>query len=248
MAEARGEATTRMEHVSRTPPLAYRVAEIIRSHIVEQRLSAGDQLPSEREFAERLGVSRNVIREALRALELSGLIHKRQGKGAFVRAFDPAVLARQMSFGIKQDGSGLTSLLEARVALESAAMNLVVRHATEADLEELDGLVDAMHALEEAGLPVMAEDLAFHQALLRATHNEPFNRFSGVIAEWMELSTTHTGGETRAGRRMSTHHRPIVDALRRGDAARARRLIEDHIELTGLDWNQPDAGTLLPRP
>ena len=118
-----------MEEVLRTPPLAYKVAEIIRAYIADQKLSAGDKLPSEREFAERMGVSRNIVREALRALELSGVIEKRQGKGAFVRAFDPTLLARHMSFGLASDQPARQQLLEARVALESAVVSLAVRHA-----------------------------------------------------------------------------------------------------------------------
>jgi GntR family transcriptional repressor for pyruvate dehydrogenase complex len=226
-----------VEELTRTPPLAYRVAEIIRSHVVERRLAAGAKLPSEREFAERLGVSRNVVREALRALELAGLIQKCQGKGAFVRAFDPTLLARQISFGIEPDQSARLQLLEARVALESAAMELVVRHATEEDLARLDAIVDAMEERERRGEGVPAEDLAFHQALLRATHNEPITRFSSVIQEWMEQDGANApiGRQpARSPRKMSRLHRPIVDALRKGDVTRARRLIETHIEWSSL--------------
>ena len=67
-----------------------------------------------------------MVREALRALELSGLIEKRQGKGAFVCAFDPMLLARQMSFGLEPDQPAMLQLLEARVALETAAISLVI--------------------------------------------------------------------------------------------------------------------------
>jgi len=225
-----------MEEVPRTPPLAYKVAEIIRATIVEQKLSAGDKLPSEREFAERLGVSRNIVREALRALELSGMIAKRQGKGAFVRAFDPTLLARQMSFGLATDQTARLQLLEARVALESAVVSLVVRHATEADLDCLAAIVDAMEERERRGEPVPAEDLAFHQTLLRATHNEPINRFSNVIEEWMgQHGAPAPARPARSRRKMSALHRPIVEALRKGDAAQARRLIETHIEIPKIE-------------
>jgi len=225
-----------MEEVPRTPPLAYKVAEIIRAYIVDQKLAAGDKLPSEREFAERLGVSRNIVREALRALELSGMIAKRQGKGAFVRAFDPILFARQMSFGLATDQTARLQLLEARVALESAVVSLVVRHATEADLDRLTSIVDEMEACERRGEGVPAEDLAFHETLLRATHNEPINRFSNVIEEWMgQHGAPASVPPADRRRKMSALHRPIVDALRKGDAARARRLIETHIEISTLE-------------
>jgi DNA-binding FadR family transcriptional regulator len=216
-----------MEEVLRTPPLAYKVAEIIRAYIADQKLSAGAKLPSEREFAERMGVCRNIVREALRALELSGVIEKRQGKGAFVRAFDPTVLARHMSFGLASDQPARQQLLEARVALESAVVGLAVRHATESDLDQLDAIVDAMERKERRGEGVPDEDLAFHKALFRAAHNEPINRFSNVIEEWMgQTGAAPAGG---SGRKMAPLHRPLVSALRKGDAARARRLIETHI-------------------
>lgn len=225
-----------MEEVLRNPPLAYRVTEIIRAYIVEHSLAAGDKLPSERDFAEQLRVSRNVVREALRALELSGLIEKRQGKGAFVRAFDPTLLARQMSFGLDQGQSGLLQLLEARVALETAAISLAIRHATEDDLARLQRIVEAMEQRERNGEMVLEEDLAFHQALLQATHNEPISRFGSVIVEWMDQAGAQTAEDdaARRPRSMALLHHPIVEAIRLGDAARARRLMEDHIEVTGI--------------
>ena len=225
-----------MEELSRQPPLAYRVTEIIREHIMTQGLTAGDRLPSERDFAEQLGVSRNVVREALRALELSGLIEKRQGKGAFVRAFDPTVLARQMSFGLEHGPPAMLQLLEARVALETAAINLAIRHATEDDLNRLDAIVDAMEQHETNDEPVAEEDLAFHHTLLQATHNEPLSRFGHVIAEWMyqalDLSSAYRAA--RRHRSMTELHRPIVEAIRLGDVAKARRLMEDHIEVSDI--------------
>jgi len=226
-----------MQEVERTPPLAYRVAEAIRDYIVEQKLGAGDKLPSERTFSQRLGVSRNVVREALRALELSGIIEKRHGKGAFVRLFDPSLLARQISFGLSQDQTCAIQLLEARLALERAAVPLVVRHATEKDLDEMDALVSEMAEKEQRRESVLEEDLAFHKALLKATHNEPLNRFSSVISEWMEQYAAPITCHENAGRparKMSGLHRPIVDALRQGDVARACRLIDDHIEVSAV--------------
>jgi len=225
-----------MEELSRHPPLAYRVTEIIREHIMAHGLSAGDRLPSERDFAEQLGVSRNVVREALRALELSGLIEKRQGKGAFVRAFDPTSLARQMSFGLEHGPPAMLQLLEARVALETAAVNLAIRHATEEDLCRLDAIVDAMERREESGEQVAAEDLDFHQVLLQATHNEPISRFGHVITEWMDqaIQKSNNYSTSRKSRSMTALHRPIVEAIRQGDVARERRLMEDHIEISGI--------------
>ena len=225
-----------MEELSRTPPLAYRVTEIIRAHIVEQRLIAGDRLPSEREFADQLGVSRNVVREALRALEISGLIEKRQGKGAFVRAFDPMVLARQMRFGLQQDQPATLQLLEARVALETAAISLVIRHATEEDLAQLDAIVYAMDHKERDDEPLAEEDLTFHQTLSQATHKEPISRFGSVITEWMDQTSALAESEDidRGGRSMAALHRPIVDAIRGGDLEKARRLLEVHIEISGI--------------
>ncbi len=228
-----------MEEVLRTPPLAYKVAEIIRAYIADQKLSAGDKLPSEREFAERMGVSRNIVREALRALELSGVIEKRQGKGAFVRAFDPTLLARHMSFGLASDQPARQQLLEARVALESAVVSLAVRHATEADLDQLDAIVEAMERKERRGEGVPDEDLAFHKTLFRATHNEPINRFSNVIEEWMGQAGA---APASSDRKMAPLHRPLVDALRKGDAARARRLIETHIPIARLTSVEAERG------
>jgi DNA-binding FadR family transcriptional regulator len=145
-------------------------------------------------------------------------------------------LARQMSFGLEHVPPAMLQLLEARVALETAAIILAIRHATEEDLVRLEVIVDAMERNERSGEPVAEEDLAFHHALLQATHNEPLNRFSHVIAEWMyqALDKSSAYRAPRRQRSMTALHRPIVEAIRLGDGARARRLMEDHIEVSDI--------------
>jgi DNA-binding FadR family transcriptional regulator len=141
-----------------------------------------------------------------------------------------------MSFGLEHGPPAMLQLLEARVALETAAISLAIRHATEEDLNRLDAIVDAMEQRERKNEQVAEEDLAFHHALLQATHNEPLSRFGHVIAEWMyqALDKSSAYRVSKRQRSMTTLHRPIVEAIRLGDVARARRLMEDHIEVADI--------------
>src|SRR5438105_15893687 len=86
----------RMERLATRPRVYEDAAEAIRQHIAERRLRPGDALPTEREIQQQLGISRASVREALRILQMSGLVEARQGKGLFVREIDLQPMLRAL--------------------------------------------------------------------------------------------------------------------------------------------------------
>jgi GntR family transcriptional regulator, transcriptional repressor for pyruvate dehydrogenase complex len=145
--------------------------ESIKAMIVSGELRPGDRLPKEADLARRLGLSRNSLREAVRALELVRVLDVRQGDGTYVTSLDSGDLLEALSFvvDLHQD-NGVLHLLAARRVLEVEAVGLAAEHISDAQLAELRTLVDGMGAcatVEE----FIANDLRFHRVIAVASGN-----------------------------------------------------------------------------
>ncbi|MEO3756425.1 FCD domain-containing protein [Streptomyces sp. B6B3] len=148
-----------------------RAIEQIKSLIAEGRLRPGERLPTEREFAARLGISRSSMREAIRALTVLGVLEARHGSGIYVTRLEAGELLETL--GVVADlsrGPQLVELLEIRRLLESAAAAIAAARITPEQLDEVRVHLDAMYATEEPG-DILAHDLAFHRAIAAATGN-----------------------------------------------------------------------------
>jgi DNA-binding FadR family transcriptional regulator len=138
----------------------------LRSQLADGEWAVGDRIPTEHELAQQLGVGRNTVREAVRVLVHSGLLESRQGNGTFVRsAADPAAALN----GVRH--AGARDVLELRVALEAEAARLA---AVRRDTHDLLRLRAALATLREEGDRDADADLAFHRAVVGATHNAAF--------------------------------------------------------------------------
>jgi GntR family transcriptional regulator, transcriptional repressor for pyruvate dehydrogenase complex len=163
------------ERVDRGIRLSDKVAQQLLDSIVSGRLRPGDQLPSERELADNFGVSRTVIREAVRSLLTRGLLVSQSGSRLRVTAMVPGSVTEWMSLLVSSIGSvGYTKVHEVRTVLEMATVGLAAERAT---AEEVSILGDAARGLLRADLtPVDAAryDTTFHRVLAEATKNELF--------------------------------------------------------------------------
>ncbi|MBO1514238.1 FadR/GntR family transcriptional regulator [Metabacillus bambusae] len=107
----------------------------IRAYIVEKQLSYGDKIPSEREFAEKLKVGRSSVREALRALELLGMIETRRGEGTFLKDFREHNLIELLGTFILEDSKAVVDIIQMNSLLEYNALQLVLQNNPEAELK-----------------------------------------------------------------------------------------------------------------
>jgi DNA-binding FadR family transcriptional regulator len=124
------------------------VLEELRGHIRKEKLCAGDKLPSERELAEKLDAGRSSIREALRALELLGLIETRRGEGTFLRTYQSLQSVELLSsFILLQDGTR-NDLLKVKQLIEKEAAKLAIPHLTHTNFSELKHLVHIEDSIE----------------------------------------------------------------------------------------------------
>src|SRR5690606_18268590 len=145
------------------------VFHFLREKLLGGSLRPGDLLLPERELAEQLGVSRPVVREALRALAMVGVVEIRERVGTFVRKPDVSVLGDIFAFTLAQDGGVIEDIMQARVAIECQAIRLACQRITPQDLEEvsraLGRIKDTIDSPQDGG----DADFEFHSAIVRAS-------------------------------------------------------------------------------
>lgn len=154
------------------------VVNEIEHAITSGSLSVGSQMPSERDLARQFGVSRVVIREAVRHLEARGIVEVRVGSGTYIRSVSGAALSKSFTLWLQLEDSSVLDLYAVRQALEVTAASLAAVHATPEDLAQMRHLLDEWAALL-AKIPFTEEDVAasdnfeveFHYLLAKASRN-----------------------------------------------------------------------------
>ncbi|MDI6104256.1 FadR/GntR family transcriptional regulator [Actinoplanes sp. NEAU-A12] len=207
----------------------------IKQMLVDGELRPGDKLPVEKDLAAGLGVSRNTLREAVRALTTLKVLQTRQGDGTYVTSLAPDLLLDGMAFVAELHGeAGELQFLHVRRLLEPEATALAVNRLTDAELAELRRLLRESHALVQTPAVdherLMANDRAFHH-LITARCGNP------VLAALVENASGHTvrarmwRGRVDAGAdaRTVTEHQMIYQAIADRDSERARMLAAAHI-------------------
>jgi len=195
-------------------------------------LKPGDQLPPERQLAEQLTVSRASVREALRSLELLGIVETRAGGGTFVRRAQPDDLARPLTSLIAR-GHTIADVIDLRGLIEPAVAERAAQNITAEEIAELREILVAQEGKVSAGVPYGEEDTRFHEVIGTAARNELLVTVLGVI--WDVLRSSREEWlltEKRAHASLEAHRR-ILAALERHDGATARAAAADHIRAVG---------------
>nr|WP_274427427.1 FadR/GntR family transcriptional regulator [Chelativorans sp. YIM 93263] len=167
---------------------AEKVFAFFREQLLSGGLRAGDRLTGERELSLSLGVSRPVLREALRSLAMLGFLEIRHGKGAYVKAADVAVLRDFFTFSLAQQPDVLDDVMQARIAIECQAIRLACERAGDSDLTRISNclskLMDTLDDPEAGG----EADFDFHLALVEAGHSPVLLTLYDAISELMKRS------------------------------------------------------------
>ncbi|MFC8506332.1 FadR/GntR family transcriptional regulator [Streptomyces sp. NPDC057411] len=200
--------------------------EQLRAQLAEGEWAVGDRIPTEHELAEQLGVGRNTVREAVRVLVHAGLLESRQGNGTFVRSTaDPAAVLR----GVRH--AGARDVLELRVALETEAARLA---AARRDTHDLLRLRAALTTLREQGDRDADADVAFHRAVVEATHNEAFREVYRFFSTQVHESLVEALGDRAMPPVDIDAHEALVAAIEAADPeaaeAQARELLRVPME------------------
>ena len=178
---------TLLEPVKRSRIYEHIVAQI-NALIRDGRWAPGDQIPPERELAELFQVSRTSVREALRALEMQGVIESRQGGGTFVKTADPEALIPPLAAAIMQGRQQLVEILEVRELIEPGIARHAAERATPEIERELEDLLERQRACIARGAPFVDEDTAFHQTLARAADNQTLERLHDIVLNLLRES------------------------------------------------------------
>jgi GntR family transcriptional repressor for pyruvate dehydrogenase complex len=223
------------QQVSRSPRLSDKVAEAMLQTILERGLRPGDQLPSERELGEQYGVSRTVIREAVRALTTRGLVDARAGRGLTVAQVDAEAVSTSMRLYLHgQDEIPYSKIHEVRAAIEIQ----IAGYAAKEEIVELREIHESMrkHARDREKHSLI--DVEFHRGLARMTHNELFlimlDSIGEVLLEIRRATFKLPNDATRAYR----EHNRIVQAVAGQDPQAAREAMRSHLKNAVRDWTK----------
>ncbi|MFD5327856.1 FadR/GntR family transcriptional regulator [Streptomyces sp. NPDC127092] len=198
--------------------LSDQVISQLRNQITSGEWPVGTRIPTEPELVEQLGVARNTVREAVRALAHNGLLDIRQGSGTYVVATSELAGVMHRRFA----GSDPRDVAELRSTLESSAARLAARRRTDRDLKQIDALLLRREAVWATGdaEEFVTVDAAFHHAVVVASHNEVLTELYAdlghVLRDWLRGDV---GRELRPENHMD--HARLVEAIREGDAERA---------------------------
>ena len=217
----------------RRDSLHEQVADRIQGLIVDESLHPGDRLPGERDLAERVGVSRTVIREAIHVLRVRGLVEVRPGSGTYIRELSPNDAAAPIGLLLKlrQVSDRYQDLHEIRRTLEVDIAGLAAERATEEDMATLEVAIEEMAAHSEDADQFTRRDLAFHGALATATHNDLYTvlltPITDLLLEFRLAAYSHDAGGSIEG--ALTYHGQILDRIKARDPQGAREAMRDHL-------------------
>jgi GntR family transcriptional repressor for pyruvate dehydrogenase complex len=231
---ARGRARRPDRTVSLSPIKSTRIYEEIvrqvKQMIAEGRLKSGDQLPPERDLAEKFVVSRTSVREALRALESLGLLEIRAGEGTFVREVSIEALVEPLALVMTSQREAIGELFEARRLLEPALAELAAARATREEIQEMERIL-AEQAREIAdGKTGLTQDAAFHAAIGAAAHNRAITRIAHAVMDLLTQSREESLNTPGRPTRSHQDHQRILAAIAARDEREARRAMVDHLE------------------
>lgn len=199
---------------ARRSALADQVIAQLRHEITSGAWPVGSRIPTEPELVEQLGVARNTVREAIRALAHNGLLDIRQGSGTYVVATSElaGVMHRRFADADPQH------VAEVRSTLEAAAARLAAQRRSERDLRQLDALLARREAAWASGEVerFVEADATFHRAVVQASHNEVLTAVYADLGTVLRAFLRHdVGDELRPQDRLD--HSRLVSAIRAGD-------------------------------
>lgn len=169
----------------KTKRLYEEIVEQIKQLITDGKLKPGDRLLAERELAEQFQVSRASVREAIRTLEMLGVIDIRPGEGTFVRGTETDDIIRPLAMFLAVERSSLLDMFEMRRIFETATARLAAERATEEELDHIESMLEKMRERLNVLDPEKGEefDAAFHYAVAEATHNSLLTKLFKTVSE-----------------------------------------------------------------
>jgi DNA-binding FadR family transcriptional regulator len=219
---------------------ARHTVKAIMAYLHERRLQPGDRLPSERDLAERLGVGRNGVREALATLTTLRVLESRPNSGIYLRrvstdsSFETLVMLADL--GSTPSATEIVETMEVRAPLELLGAQLACERRTDEDLALMEDVLQRTEALLKAGGNIVELDTEFHLALIAAAHNNVLARVLNAFYRYTATRRKAWFGNLAQGRSTARDHRKMVQAIRERDTPKISALVEHHLERARAYW------------
>src|SRR3954452_15189295 len=206
------------------------VAEQIRRLITDGTLKPGDLLPPERELAVKLGVGRSSIRDAVRTLEVMGILEPRQGTGTVVRDLSTDSLVVPLASVLVRKRELVSELLDVRRILEPALAARAAKNATAEEVMELEDTPRRQAEKMQRGEPTVEEDSEFHYAIGRAARNSVVLKVLDILMDLLRESRARSLQTQGRPERSYAGHRRVLRAIKRRDPDAAEKAVRKHLE------------------
>ena len=215
----------------KTSKISDEVYKQIVSLISNGQLKPGDKIPSEREMASELGISRQSIREALNRAEVMGLIEVRQGEGSFILSSVREPLKPPLTVIIEKEAEKIFEFLEIRKLIEGWCAEKAALEATGEELDDMKEILDKMKQVVSKDKQWEALDLKLHLSIAKATHNVIAIHIMDALKVNFSLFFKFTKSMPSSEMLdvLWQHHYEIIDALSRQDPKLAKQKVVDHL-------------------
>jgi len=198
--------------------------------LIAERMKPGDMLPPERELAESFGVSRSSIRDAIRRLELVGMVEPRQGSGTVVRELSTDALINPLTSVLVQKRKLVVELLDVRKMLEPPLAARAATHASASDVSEMEDVLARQSGKLNQGEAAIEEDNEFHYAIAMASDNSVVLKVLDVLMDLLRETRERSLQVEGRPQKSIAGHRRILAAIKRHDPVAAELAMRRHIE------------------
>jgi len=220
----------------RPKKISEEIVSQVKQLISKGELKPGDRIPSERDLATMLGVSRPSVREAIMVLEAMGFVESRQGGGTYVKALTEASIMNPLAKLVeKRDPELLRSLAEVRMGLESWSAYLAAQRATDSDIAEMRRLYKIMEKQAAKGGWSPDVDAEFHYAITSASHNSlqmhVLDSIHSLFHATIQVALMEFYQQEGHVQLLLTHHHDIMEAIAAHDPELARKKMMEHLAM-----------------
>ena len=206
------------------------VAEQIQELIARGVLKPGDKLPAERELAAKFGVGRSSLRDAIRTLEVTGVLESRHGSGTVIRELSADSLVVPLAQVLTRKRELVAELLDVRRMIEPALAGRAARNASGEEIAQLEEILRRQGEKIGRGEDAIEEDSAFHDAICRAARNSVVMKVLDVLMDLLRESRTRSLQVPGRVARSYAGHQRILRAIKRRDPDAAEAAVKQHLK------------------
>lgn len=228
----------------KTQDLQDQIEDQIKLYITKRGLKSGDPLPTEKELADRLGISRTAIRETLKAMESLGIIEVRPGIGRFIREFNFDAILNNLPYSLETDVRNFKDILEIRIGLETFFLSRDIALFTAEDIAGLEGLLNRLKLMvdEDSAEPdLITLHTDFHCALYKKSDNQLLIKLIKIFATVQRNLTLLEQYRSTNRPLFVRQHRDIIQAIKSGDSALAKKVMIAHFQ-EPMSWVERHRG------